>query len=30
VKMPSFFAYMFYSCLILIPIFVLVSFFFID
>lgn len=30
VKMPSFFGYMFYSCLILIPIFVLVSFFFID
>ena len=30
VKMPSFFGYMFYSCLILIPLFVLVSFFFVN
>ena len=30
VRMPSFFGYMFYSCLILIPLFVLVSFFFVN
>tara|TARA_B100001059_G_scaffold226219_1_gene254318 strand:+ start:585 stop:2141 length:1557 start_codon:yes stop_codon:yes gene_type:complete len=30
VRMPSFFGYMFYSCLVLIPLFVLVSFFFIN